>query len=40
MSDEMWKSSLGTTFANANGIFEDAKNMQPAVISAKPIAMN
>ena len=40
MSDEIWKSSPGITFANANGFFEDAKNMQRVVISAKPIAMN
>ena len=31
------KSSAGITFANANGIFEDEKNMQRAVVSAKPI---
>lgn len=33
------KSSAGITFANANGIFEDEKNMQRAVVSAKPIAL-
>ena len=38
---EWWnvKSSAGITFANANGIFEDEKNMQRAVVSAKPIAL-
>lgn len=36
----MKKFYTGITFPNANGIFEDAKNMQRAVISTKPIAMN